>query len=81
MLQEIVAPFALENLGCLGTEARLLDCPAANETIRDDGDYNYRFFVYTTPADCDPYSGTFAQVSCGTSEAAGVGQGALHSHT
>lgn len=81
MLQEIIAPFALENLGCLGTETRLLDCPVANETIGDDDDYNYRYSEYTSPADCDPFSGTFAQVSCGTSEVAGVGQGALHSNT
>ena len=80
LLQEIVAPFALENLGCTGTEARLLDCPVADsdeETPAPEYDYNYRFRDYTNSATCDPFAGSFAEVACGTSDAAGVFQPAL----
>lgn len=31
-LKEEVAPFVMENLGCSGNEARLVDCPAFNGT-------------------------------------------------
>ena len=69
-MQEVVAPFALENLGCTGNESRLLDCP-----VRDVGgsrSTDYRYYDYATADSCDPASDSYAFVACGVSSAAGV---------
>eukprot|EP00892_Ulva_mutabilis_P007287 jgi/Ulvmu1/4930/UM204_0001.1 len=67
----IVAPFVLENLGCAGSESRLVDCPVFEEADTDgQNDYSYRFRDYTNSAECDPFAGTFSQVACGTSTTA-----------
>lgn len=78
-IQEELAPFAMENPGCLGNETRLMDCPEFDPT--QDGlsaDYDYRFFElfrdYSNTQPCDPYSGTFATVACGLGDAAGTFQ-------
>lgn len=57
-VQVDVAPFVLGNLGCVGTEAALLDCPAADERSRR-----------TT---CDPQSNDYAYIACGTLSTPGV---------
>jgi len=64
-VQAIVAPFALENLGCRGVEERLLDCPVAERS-----DYGSEFNIasdpdYYTLDSCDPFTGSYAQVACG----------------
>ena len=73
-----MAPFVLENLGCSGDEARLVDCPVfVSDTATptsDNGDY---FRDYTNSETCDPTAGgggTFARVACGTSSSAGLGR-------
>lgn len=71
-VQDIVAPFALENLGCSGNESRLVDCPVVeSDDVDPEGG---RGFVAGTdnPAVCDPYIGTFTTIICGTKEAAGA---------
>ena len=73
--QEVLAPFALENLGCSGDEARLVDCPVFDSdaaTTFDNSDY---FGDNTNSRTCDPTAGgggTFARVACGTSSSAGL---------
>ena len=77
-VQEVVAPFVLENLGCSGDEARLLDCPVFDsDTATPALDYSgYDYFRdYTNSDICDPTAaggGTFARVACGTSSSAGL---------
>ena len=73
LLQDVVAPFVLENLGCSGDEARLVDCPVVADTpVR----------VSSPDSDtCDPFAaggGTFARIACGTSSAAGPPESYLH---
>ena len=75
---EVVAPFVLENLGCSGDEARLLDCPVFDsDTVTpayDSSGFDY-FEDYINPETCDPIAGgggTFARVACGTSSSAGL---------
>ena len=73
LIQEVVAPFVLENLGCSGDEARLVDCPVVPDTEPRDYSYDY-FRDYSNPDVCDPFAaggGTFARIACGTSSAAG----------
>lgn len=72
-VQDELAPFALENLGCIGNESRLTDCPAFDPTqdVSAEGQLDYDDIDYGTQTSiCDPYQGTFARVACGTSEAA-----------
>ena len=70
-----MAPFVLENLGCSGDEARLVDCPVEADT--EPRDYSSRYdyyYAYSNPRTCDPFDaggGTFARVACGSSSAAG----------
>eukprot|EP00892_Ulva_mutabilis_P008273 jgi/Ulvmu1/5818/UM025_0075.1 len=42
LLQEVIAPFVLENLGCAGTETRLLDCPG----VMEERDYTIYIDTY-----------------------------------
>lgn len=64
-MQVELKPFALVNLGCLGNESRLVDCPVAGSTP-DDG-----FTDYSSPdISCDPYHDTYARIACGSSDAA-----------
>lgn len=76
--QDVVAPFVLENLGCRGDEARLVDCPVFDSDIATPPfDYSrYDYFVeYSSPDVCDTTlgdGGTFARVACGTSNSAGL---------
>ena len=76
--QEVVAPFVLENLGCSGDEARLLDCPVFDSDTAtpavDDSIYDYSRDSINSGT-CDPFAGgggTFARVACGTSSSAGL---------
>lgn len=78
-MQDIATHFALENLGCTGLESRLVECPveaAAEDEADTRGfysiDYDYRFRDSPNPSICDPFSGTFARVACGSSRAAGM---------
>ena len=85
-----MAPFVLENLGCSGDEARLVDCPvfdsdsASSSTPTNDyGSYDY-FRDYTNSGTCDPTmagGGTFARIACGTSSAAGMRLLCTHAST
>lgn len=67
-MQAIQAPFALEQLGCSGAEARLVDCP-----VSEDGeDYSFTFRDYgyvDPPAACDPFGQSYAYVACGSAPA------------
>eukprot|EP00892_Ulva_mutabilis_P012292 jgi/Ulvmu1/9435/UM051_0063.1 len=77
VLQEIIAPFVLENLDCAGTEARLLDCPSVMEFERD---YQYTTVFGDTysVADrsglttCSALRAGYAFVACGMTEGPGV---------
>lgn len=65
-------PFALENLGCVGNETRLVDCPVfGSETdVQDDIPFPYQTYEYSNPLSCDPYCGQFARVACGKGNSA-----------
>ena len=74
LMQEVVAPFVLENLGCSGTEERLVDCPVVADTEPRDYSFDY-FRDYSNSEVCDPFAaggGTFARIACGTSSTAGA---------
>lgn len=65
--QESVAPFALENLGCAGNEARLLDCPVADDVYSEDIlFYTSKFRDYFSRDAFDNSVGNIAKVACGT---------------
>ena len=77
LMQEVVAPFLLENLGCSGNEARLVDCPVVVNGLRSyfSNDYYDVDSDYQNAGICDPFAadgGTFARVACGTISSAGV---------
>lgn len=67
-------PFAVGNLGCSGEEDRLLDCPGADDVpIISRGIFPEDYGFYDpNPGTCDPFSGTYAFVACGTETARGV---------
>eukprot|EP00892_Ulva_mutabilis_P007273 jgi/Ulvmu1/4918/UM202_0003.1 len=74
VFQDILAPFALENVNCTGSEARLVDCPVATgATIFGDGaedapgEYTYRYDYDDSPICEFLRGGTFAFVACGMS--------------
>lgn len=74
-MQVDLVPFVLENLGCVGDEMHLMDCPTAEGVIEGniDGDYVglYNFAEYQpNSAICDPYRDTYARVACGSSDIA-----------
>jgi len=62
-----MAPFILENLGCTGSEKRLVDCPESSDvyvyTYALEIDFDY--YVQRT-RQCDLGFATFAYVACGT---------------
>ena len=65
-MQEVQAPFVLENLACTGAEERLIDCPVD----RTDSDYNsnYDYGSYSGQPDrCEPFGPSYAFVACGSS--------------
>ena len=61
-MQDILAPMVLENLECIGTEARLVDCPRISPEAVADDDYS----SYTQSSRCDPLQANYAFVACGT---------------
>lgn len=64
-LQDVVAPFVLDNLNCTGGEERLVDCPGA--TLPDPvADYGLLYTALSIVGSCDPLQGTYAFVACGT---------------
>ena len=72
-----MAPFVLENLGCNGDEARLVDCPVVVDGLIRyfSGYFNDFTSEYQNAGICDPFAadgGTFARVACGTITSAGV---------
>ena len=92
LIQEIAAPFVLENLGCIGDEARLVDCPVADSgdysALAQDYDYDRSvlgyFRDYGNAGTCDPFAaegGTFARIACGTSSSAGAPMPCMHVDT
>ena len=67
------APFVLQDLGCSGSEERLVDCPGA---IDDQGvpyllDYQFEYYAQQARA-CNPDRQPFAYVACGTITAQGT---------
>eukprot|EP00892_Ulva_mutabilis_P001932 jgi/Ulvmu1/1173/UM107_0047.1 len=65
ILEDISAPFVLGNLGCNGTEARLVECAASQDT--DYGLY-YLDSFYGEISGCNPSVGAaYAFVACGMS--------------
>lgn len=70
-MQEVLAPFVIENLGCAGDEATLLDCPVAAVA---DGARGAERYLYDDqgPDGCAPFrasrtdslAGSFAFVAC-----------------
>lgn len=84
-VQDVTAPFVLENLNCSGTEASLLDCPGVMQQGTYDayGDYDpytynsfeYTYTYYDEPTTCDQTQrSSFAFVACGMTD----GPGGLH---
>lgn len=77
-LQEEIAPFALENLGCSGNESLLVDCPVFDPRQPDIDTYSAgSFFEYDrldyqkdfiSPSACDPFRLSYARILCGTDE-------------
>eukprot|EP00892_Ulva_mutabilis_P007859 jgi/Ulvmu1/5445/UM223_0006.1 len=73
LVQEVQAPFVLDVLGCTGAEERLVDCPAATDTLSYESynfgdDDNPRFVsvsITGLPCDADPRSEAYAFVACG----------------
>ena len=63
-------PFALANLGCVGTERRLVDCPV--EESKDPDDDGFLFQTDYNRGFCDPYVRTFALIACGSIQDEGV---------
>lgn len=64
----MLVPFVLENLGCSGSEGRLLDCPVeilSLSALEGFGSFN------NTRA-CSPFLNTYAYVACGTETSAGA---------
>lgn len=77
-VQDVIAPFVLENLNCTGSEARLVDCSVTTDVsfynvYAQDGTYE---FVYATefesPVTCDFADGSFAFVACGAEDRPGA---------
>lgn len=71
-MQDIIAPFVLENLACAGTETRLLDCPVSrvdrSSPTADDGSEEFYDLDYND-ARCGAELGSrsYAFVACGPS--------------
>lgn len=64
-MQDIIAPFVLENLACSGTEARLLDCPVSRvDRSPNVEDANEQYLDYDD-ALCSAESVSYAFVACG----------------
>ena len=65
-MQDVRAPFVLENLECSGTEERLLDCPGPT---LDDAPYPAQDYTYyDTEYDdrlCSAGGSNYAFVACG----------------
>lgn len=79
VVQDIIAPFLLENLNCTGDEARLVDCPVSTDVSYDTYYTPFEdpyYFTYTQPRDiplfCNFIEGTFAFVACGAESGPGV---------
>lgn len=74
-LQGILAPMVLENLGCTGDEARLVDCPGSQQSdLNDYGyitDYGYTYYGFRTDG-CDPLEPSYAFVACGNTTGPGA---------
>lgn len=67
-VQELLAPFLLENVACTGAEVRLIDCQLFTGTrLEPDYRFDYRYSTIQDPADgCDPHGPKYAFVACGT---------------
>lgn len=79
-MQDVVAPFVLENLNCSGTETTLLECPGARppadiisySDYTSYPEYTYNYLSLSNPAACDPLEGTYAFVACGMTDGPGT---------
>lgn len=75
-MQDVIAPFVLENLNCTGSEARLVDCPVATDVsfynpAPDDYMYYSTYIRTTLPLFCNFRDGNFAFVACGATSGPG----------
>lgn len=76
-MQEVLAPFALDNLNCSGTEASILDCPGAMGGMPSFGSPSFEgsVVIYNTPVGpspgCDPILASYAFVACGITNGPG----------
>ena len=74
-MQGILAPMALENLNCTGTEERLVECPVSqDDDYGSDPDYVYTYFAINSNDGCDPLLPTYAFVACGNETGPGTTQ-------
>lgn len=64
IVQEVTAPFVLGGLGCNGSEARLVDCPASEDDLNLDINPYFSYYEYYTPAGAGQCETVF--VACGT---------------
>ena len=65
--EEVRAPFVIENLGCTGSEERLLDCPQAMDEYVFTYSLEFDFHYYVQMAkQCDAEVAAYAYVACGT---------------
>ena len=69
-VQEIQAPFVLENLACSGAEQRLVDCPL-DETNSDYASVYNDYGYSRIPNQCEPFAQSYAFVACGSPPAPG----------
>eukprot|EP00892_Ulva_mutabilis_P007856 jgi/Ulvmu1/5442/UM223_0003.1 len=81
LLEEVRAPFVLENVACDGSEVRLLDCMGStlDRSPPEDGDYSYYNLEYND-AFCDSGQDDFAFIACGMLPGPGQPPGVSHWH-
>ena len=76
-VQEVLAPFVLDNLNCSGVETAILDCPGAMGGMPSFASpvFDGSVFIYNTPAGpspgCDPFLASYAFVACGMTDGPG----------
>ena len=76
-VQEVLAPFVLDNLNCSGTETTILDCPGAMGGMPSFASpvFDGSVFVYNAPSGqppgCDPFLASYAFVACGMTDGPG----------
>jgi len=76
-MQEVLAPFVLDNLNCSGVETSILECPGAMGGMPTFGDPSFdgSVIIYNSnggaPPGCDPFLASYAFVACGMTDGPG----------